>query len=146
MRLFSPYRVAALLLVFFCAAHTGGGMLSQKSLGFAADSVFTAMKKVHFQFNGADATWYEFWFGFGITASVFLLLSAVISWQLDRVEPQHWAAVSVIAWALFAAHVINAIIGWAYFFAGPGLFGTAIAVLLAVGAARKRAAATGSAS
>src|SRR5262245_4308687 len=73
-----PFRIATYLLVIFCALHTGGGMLAQKSLGPAADTVFAAMKAVHFDFNGSDCTWYGFWFGFGLTASVFLLFSAAV--------------------------------------------------------------------
>jgi hypothetical protein len=53
--------------------------------------------------------------------------------------------VSVIAWALFAAHVCNTLIAWVYFFAGPGLFGILITVLLAVGAVRKGVAQRGQA-
>jgi hypothetical protein len=44
-------------------------MLSQKSLGPESDAVFSSMKAVHFNFNGASCTWYGFWFGFGLMAS-----------------------------------------------------------------------------
>jgi hypothetical protein len=140
MRVFSPYRLAAYLLLVFCAGHTAGGMLAQKSLGAQADAVFASMKTVHFQFNGADATWYGFWFGFGLLASVFLLFSAFAAWRLDRVAPAQWPAVAAIAWALAAAHVGNAILSWAYFFAGPGAIATAVALLLVAGTIRKQRA------
>lgn len=48
MKYFTPYRLATYLLLVFCAGHTGGGMFAQKSLGPEADSVFSAMKSVHF--------------------------------------------------------------------------------------------------
>lgn len=137
MKYFTPFRIATYLLLLFCAAHTGGGMLSEKSLGFKADGVFALMKAVHFDFNGSDCTYYGFWFGFGITVSVFLLLSAVIAWQLDKVPASAWPAVSVIAWALVVSHAVNAFIGWKYFFLGPALFGIAITALMAYGAHRK---------
>jgi hypothetical protein len=141
MKYLTPYRIATYLLVLFFAGHTGGGMLAQKSLGPASDAVFAAMKSVHFTFNGADSTWYGFWFGFGIMASVFLAFSAVVSWQLDKVAPANWPAVSLIAWALVVAQASNAVISWAYFFAGPGIFATLVTVLSAIGAARKQRAA-----
>jgi len=131
------YRVATYLLVLFCAGHTAGGMLEQKSLGPDSDAVFSSMKAVHFVFNGADCTWYGFWFGFGITVSVFLLLSAVVAWTLAGVKPAHWPSVSPIAWALFASHVAQAVLSWKYFFVGPGVFSTAIAALLGIGAYRR---------
>jgi hypothetical protein len=135
----SPYRIATYLLVLFFVGHTGGGMLSQKSLGPPSDAVFASMKAVHFTFNGADCTWYGFWFGFGLVVSVFLLLSAIVAWQLDKVAPAQWSAVSVIAWAFCAAHLVNAALSWKYFFAGPGTIGTAVALLLGIGAWRKQA-------
>jgi hypothetical protein len=142
MRFVTPFRIATYLLVLFCVAHTAGGMLGQKSMGPAADAVFASMKSVHFTFNGADATWYGMWFGFGMMASVFLAFSAIAAWQLDRVTPEHWPAVSVIAWALVVSQACNAVVSWLYFFAGPGTFATAITLLMAVGALRKGKALT----
>ena len=84
----TPFRIAAVLLILFCAGHTAGGMLGQKSVGPESDAVFAQMKAVHFAFNGSDCTWYGFWFGFGLTASLFLLLSAIIAWQLDKYHPR----------------------------------------------------------
>ncbi len=137
MKYLGPYRIATYLLVLFCAGHTAGGMLEQKSLGPASDAVFSAMKAVHFDFNGADCTWYGFWFAFGLTASVFLLLSAVAAWTLDAAGPEHWSSVAPIAWALFASHAFHVFLSWRYFFAGPGVLSTIITVLLGLGAFRK---------
>jgi hypothetical protein len=136
----SPFRLASYLLIVFCAGHTYGGMLSQKPIGPEADAVFSAMKSVHFDFNGSICTWYGFWFAFGLLASVFLLFSAVAAWQLDKVEPASWPAVSVIAWALVVSHACNAVLSWMYFFAGPGILATVVTLLLAFGAARKQRA------
>jgi hypothetical protein len=138
----TPFRVASVLLAIFCLMHTAGGMLAQKSLGPESDAVFAAMKRVHFSFNGADSSWYGFWFGFGLTASVFLLLSAVIAWQLDHVPAAEWRHVSAIAWSLCASHVVHTVLAWKYFFAGPGVFGIVISVLIAVGAVMKGRAAS----
>jgi len=123
--------------VFF-AGHTAGGMLSQKSIGPGADAVFHAMKTVQFNFKGAICTWYGFWFGFGLMVSAFLLFSAIAAWQLDKVPPESWPLVSTIAWALAASQVCTAVLSWAYFFAGPGLVATAVALLLGAGAFRKQ--------
>jgi hypothetical protein len=140
VKYFTPYRIATYLLVFFFLGHTGGGMIAQKSLGPESDAVFSAMKSVRFVLNGSTCTWYGFWFGFGLITSVFLLLSAVIAWQLDRVPPSSWPVVSTIAWAFFASQVANAILAWLYFFAGPGIFATLVSVLAAMGALRKQSA------
>ena len=118
MKHLSLYRIATYLILLFCAGHTGGGMLAQKS-------------------GGASCTWYGFWFSFGLTASVSLLLAAVIAWQLDKVEPQAWPAVSVIAWALVASFACNTVLAGIYLFAGPTLLSTILTILLGAAAWRK---------
>jgi hypothetical protein len=116
-------------------------MLAQQSLGPEADAVFATMKTVHFRFNAADCTWYGFWFGFGLMASVFLLLVAAVAWLLDRVPPAHWSTVNGVAWALVVAMGANAVLSFAYFFVGPGALASLTTVLLSVGAIRKQRAA-----
>jgi hypothetical protein len=138
VKVITPFRVASGLLVVFCVMHTLGGMLAQKSLGADSDAVFAAMKRVHFDFNGADSTWYGFWFGFGLTVSAFLLLSAVMAWMFERIPPESWPQVSVVAWALIVSHAINTVLAWQYFFAGPGVFGILITGLLIAGTIRKQ--------
>jgi hypothetical protein len=138
----SVYRIATYLLVLFCVLHTAGGMLAQKSLGFESDAVFSSMKAVHFNFNGADCTWYGFWFAFGLTASVFLLFSAAVAWTLAATKPDNWSSMAPIAWALFASHAFHVFLSWRYFFAGPGVFSTVITSLLGIGAFRKSRAST----
>lgn len=133
MKYFTPFRIAAYLALLFCAGHTGGGMIAQKSLGPASDVVLAAMKSTHFVFNGADCTWYGFWFGFGLTVSAFLLLVAVTAFVLDRVTPDAWPQVQVIAWALIAAMAFNGVMAWRYFFAGPTIFSVVIVALLVAG-------------
>ena len=137
MKSITVFRSASVLLFIFCLMHTGGGMLAQKSLGPASDTVFDAMKRTHFSFNGADCTWYGFWFGFGLTASIFLLLSAIVAWELERIPNELWPSLKVIAWAFVFSHVANTVLAWEYFFAGPGVFGIVISLLLALGTARK---------
>jgi len=135
--IFAPFRSAAYLLVLYCLLHTAGGMRATRSFGAEADAVFDQMKTVQFVFNGSPSTWYGFWFGFGIMFSVFLILSAVIAWQLNKVAPAAWSNVSVIAWALCLAHLVTAFLSWKYFFLAPALFGVAISSLTAYGAYRK---------
>ena len=137
MKHFTLFRIAAYLTLLFCAGHTAGGMLAQKSLGPASDAVFDAMKSTHFTFNGADCTWYGFWFGFGLTVSAFLVLVAVTALVLDRVTPDAWPQVQVIAWTLIVAMAFNGVLAWRYFFAGPTVFSLIIVTLLVAGTLRK---------
>jgi len=95
------------------------------------------MKSTHFEFNGADCTWYGFWFGFGLTVSAFLVLVAVTALVLDLVTPEVWPQVQPLAWALVAAMAFNGVMAWRYFFLGPTVFSVVIVALLVAGTIRK---------
>jgi hypothetical protein len=140
MRFFTLHRVAAYLLLLFFGGHTAGGMLSNKSFGPQSDTVVAAMRSVHFQAQGADATWYGFWFGLGLDVSVFLLFSAVLAWYLGGVRPEERGPLRPVGWMLFVAQVPVALLSWRYFFVGPGVFSTVIAALLGAACLRWRAA------
>lgn len=135
-----PFRAAAVLLAVFCALHTWGGMLRQESLGAEADAVFAQMKEVPIHFGGAICTWYGFWFGFGLSNSIFLAFSALLAWQLGNVPRESWRDTRVMAWALVAAQSLQTILSARYFFAGPVIFGVLITALLTLGNWRKQRA------
>lgn len=109
----------------------------QSSRGAEADAVFESMKTVKFDFNGSTCTWYNFWFGFGLGASINQLLSATIAWHLDKVPPEQWEVVKGIAWALVASHAASGVLSWTYFFTGAGILSTLVTSLLTVGAWQK---------
>jgi hypothetical protein len=135
------FRIAAVVLALFFAGHTFGGMIMQKSMGPASDVVFASMKTVHFDFNGSSRTWYDFWFGFGLTASVFLAFSTFASWHFGRLPASAWPAVGSLVWGLCAACGALSALSFLYFFVGPGLFGAVAALLIGLGGLSMRSAA-----
>ena len=137
MKFFTPFRLAAYLLLIFCVLHTAGGMLSGRSLGQESDAVVHAMQAVRVTFGGSTGTWYGFWFGFGMMVSVFLLFSATVAWQLGNVAPEQWSSVAVIAWALVLSQLATSILSFQYFFAAPGVFALLAALCIAWGAIQK---------
>jgi len=136
MSYFGLHRIAAYLLLFFCAGHTLGGMLSNKSFGPESDAVFTAMTEVHFRAMGADCTWRGFWLGLGLNVSVYLLFAAVLAFYLGGAKQEHHPALAPVAWMLFASMVPVTYLSWKYFFVGPGVISTVVTLLLGVAALR----------
>ncbi len=136
MKYFNLYRISTYLLIIFAVTHTFGGLLSKKSLGPEADAVLASMKEVHFNFMGADSTYYGFYFGFGLVTTLFLLFSAVVTWYLGGLRPEERVSLSPISWALFVSYVLMAVLSWVYFFAGPGVTSTIVAVLLGIACIR----------
>jgi hypothetical protein len=129
------HRVAAILILLFAAGHTVGSLLG-RSPAPEADPVLEAMRTVHFRFNGADRTFEQIFFGFGLVMSIYLVACAFLAWRLARVGAASWPTFAALAWGLAGVQVITAIVAWKYFFAGPGLLTTAAALLLIVGNVR----------
>ena len=49
------------------------------------------MQSTHFYIMGSSRTYWDFYVGFGLFVSVFLLLAVVLAWQLGRLPPESLA-------------------------------------------------------
>jgi hypothetical protein len=139
-RYFNLYRLAAYVLVFFAAGHTLGALVETPRFGPASDTVVAAMKGVTVQVQGASATWYGFYRGFGWNVSVFFLFSAFLCWYLGGLTAAERRALAPLTWALFLSHAAGAVIAWVYFFPVPIVCATLVAVLLGIGCLQDRRA------
>ena len=61
------YRTASVLLLLFAAGHTIG--FRQVDPAWHADSLVDSMKSMHFNANGSDRTYWEFFVGFGLSVT-----------------------------------------------------------------------------
>src|SRR5258708_25752222 len=115
------YRICAGLLFLAALGHTLGGMLGTASrgphAGPEADHVFSLMKSVHFTWQGADTTWFNFWLGNGLCVSAFMLPAIVALWTLGGLDPSLVKATLPLAWALVAGLALTSVLGFKYF--GP---------------------------
>ncbi len=128
------YRIASVLLVLFAGTHTYG-MFQPPSRRATIDTVTFAMKNFHFEVLGATRSMWDFYFGFGMLLTAFLLFSALLSWQLGSVSRN--SSLPVIAWGFAACYAAVAVLCWIYFFPAPGIVSTMIAVCLMAAAAQK---------
>src|SRR5260370_35602894 len=81
------YRIAAILLLLFEAGHTSGFPWSDTQWGVDLGSV----QSTHFYIMGFSRTYWDFYVGFGLFVSVFLLLAVVLAWQLGGLPAQSFA-------------------------------------------------------
>jgi hypothetical protein len=72
------HRIAAVLLLLFDAGHTSGFPWSDPKWRVDLGS----MRSTHFYIMGFSRTYWDFYVGFGLFVSVFLLLAVVLAWQL----------------------------------------------------------------
>ena len=126
------YRFSSVLLVLFALGHTIG--FRQTDPRWNADAVANGMRSVRFEVQGFNRTYWDFFVGFGLFVSVFLLFAAVLAWRFGSMTPDRLAAIPVERWSFALCFVVIAGLTWRYFFVAPGVFSTLVALGLVAAA------------
>jgi hypothetical protein len=93
------------------------------------------------QSPGFTRTYWNFYVGFGLFVSVFLLLAAIFAWQLSSLPAETLRLVRSSAWALSVCFAAVTVLSWMYFFTIPIAFSGVITVCLIVATWRSARAA-----
>ncbi|NUM81419.1 hypothetical protein HUU42_11495 [bacterium] len=125
------FKVASGLLAFFGMAHTFGMFTEDEG---EIKAVVSMMRSVHFDAMGTSRTVFDFYFGFGLLLTLFLLFSSVLSWQLGNLSKEQPAIARRIAWPFAVAILVVAVLCWMYFFIAPQVIASLAAVCLIAGA------------
>ncbi|HLJ47214.1 MAG TPA: hypothetical protein VKU01_14455 [Bryobacteraceae bacterium] len=128
------YRISSILLVLFAIGHTFGFLQIDPTWG--VDSLVQSMKSTHFNVNGAERTYWDFFVGFGLFVTALMLLASVIAWQFGSLPPATLSAMRLSAWAFVVCFAVVAYLSWRYFFIVPLVFSIAILVCLSAAAWR----------
>ena len=131
MRSTTFLRIAAIITLLYFAGHTSGIPWTPDT-GPDAVPVIEGMKNHSFDVIGSMRTYWDFYLGFGIAISLFLLLLAVVLWQLGSLAKTEALRVRPIVASFFLAFVVNTVVAWKYFFAIPMVMSAAISVCLAL--------------
>jgi hypothetical protein len=126
------YRIAAVLLLLFAIGHTVGFRQSDPTWG--VDMLLASMRSIHFDVQGFNRTYWDFFVGFGFFVSVFLVLAAVLAWQLGGLPPANLALMRGTAWAFALCFAAITVLSWRYFFIPPVVFSLVITLCLIVAA------------
>jgi hypothetical protein len=93
-------------------------------------AVLEAMKSQRFEIAGVTRTYWDFYYGFGIAIIGYLLVQAVVLWQLGGLAKTEAVSVRPIIASLCVGFLVNAVIVWRFFFAIPLVMAAAIALSL----------------
>jgi len=124
------YRIAAVLLVLFDAGHTSAFPWSDPTWGVDIGS----MRSTHFYIMGFSRTYWDFYVGFGLFVSVFLVLAVVVAWQLGRLPPESLALMRGTACAFALCFAAITVLSWKYFFIVPIVFSVVTTLCLTLAA------------
>jgi len=126
------YRISSILLLLFAAGHTVG--FRQIDPNWGVDSLVQSMKTIHFNANGSERTYWDFFVGFGLFVTVLLVFASIIAWQFGSLPSATLAAMRISTWGFAVCFVVVAYLSWRYFFVIPVVFSIAISVCLGAAA------------
>jgi hypothetical protein len=126
------YRIASVLLMLFAVGHTLG--FRQTLPEWGVNSLVASMRTIHFNAQGFNRSYYDFYVGFGLFVSVLLLFASVSAWQLGGMNREALARIPGIRWSLAICFVAVTALSWMYFFLIPIIFSSVIAVCLLMAA------------
>jgi len=131
MKAFHFLRIAAVITLLYFAGHTAG-MPWTPYTDPEAMPILEAMKNHSFEAEGFKGTYWDLYFGFGLIISVYLLVQAVVLWQVASLAKIDAIRVRPIVVSFLAGFIINAAVSWKYFFVVPVVMAGVIALCLAI--------------
>src|SRR5215813_5693178 len=126
------YRIAAVLLLLFAIGHTLGFRQSDPTWG--VDALRSSMRSIHFDVQGFNRTYWDFFVAAGFSVGVLYLFAAILAWQLGGIPAATLAHLRGAAWAFALAFAVITVVSWRHLFLVPVAFSSAITVCLTAAA------------
>lgn len=126
------YRVTAILLLLFAAAHGFG--FTQHDPRWGVDALVASMQAFHFDVQGFNRSYWDFYLAGGYSTDVFVLFSAVLAWQLGGLPADTLRRLRVITWAFALCFAAVTAVAVTYLFIPPIVFSAVMTLGLALGA------------
>jgi len=126
------YRTASVLLILFALGHTLG--FRRVDPRWKLDSIIAALRSTHFEVQGLNRTYWDFYVGFGLFVTILLLFTAILAWQLGGLPKDHLSEMRPVSWSLAACFVLVTFLSWKYFFVVPVIFSGVVAICLILAA------------
>ena len=122
-------RIASGLTLIHAILHTVGGVFGKPIPGTAA-MVAATMQANHFVVFGVTRSYADFYFGLGMGITIFLIVEAVLLWQLSTVAKKNANELKPILAVLALGYLAFAVNSYLYFFQGPVVVEILIAMML----------------
>lgn len=126
------YRIASVLLILFAIGHTLGFRRIDPRWG--VDSLINQLRSTHFNVQGFNRTYWDFFSGFGLFVTILLLFAAIVSWQLGGLPRESLSLMSLVTWGLAICFVVVTFLSYQYFFIVPVVFSGVITLCLLLAA------------
>jgi hypothetical protein len=121
------YRIAAIILILFAAGHTFG-FLKFKPPNPEGVAVRDAMDTVYLQVGSGKVTYGDFYRGFGLFCTAYLLFTAYLAWHLGGLAQTNPQAIGALAWVFFVLQLVSLLLSWIYFLPPPVVLSAVVAI------------------
>lgn len=121
-------RLASVLSMLFAAGHTLGGRRSWSPIGESEG--LTAMRTFRFETMGVSRTYLDFYLGFGYSLSVFLVMQAILLWQVGTLAKTDRLQARPMILTFLLASIASGVLTWAFIFPMPVYLGSTITACL----------------
>jgi len=98
----------------------------------APAAVVEAMKSVSFDAMGSKRTYWDFYFGFGVSISIYLFVQAAVLWLIATLAKTQPTSVRPFVVTLLVAYAANVYVTWRYFFVVPLVLSIVMVTCLAL--------------
>jgi hypothetical protein len=122
-------RIAAILTFIHAILHTVGGVFGRIEPGAATIAV-QAMKGNQFLLLGHVRSFWDFYRGLGLAATISLTSESIVFWQLASVAKTEAGRVRPILITFAVAYAVFAVNSYTYFFIAPVIVEILIAACL----------------
>jgi hypothetical protein len=135
-------RIASGLTLIHSVLHTVGGVFGKPAPGVAAVTE-AAMRANEFAAFGLTRTYFQFYRGMGLGITIFLTAEAIVFWQMGTLAKTDAARLRPILATFMVAYLVFAVNSYVFFFSGPVIAETLIAVCLGMAIVTAKAAQPG---
>ena len=123
-------RVASVVTLIHAVLHTIGGVFGRVGAGPAAAAA-DAMKKNQFLVMGHIRSFWDFYFGLGLAATISLTAEGIVLWQLASLAKTDAQKLRPIIATFMVAYLVQSVNSNAHFFIGPVITEVLMAACLA---------------
>jgi len=134
-------RIASILTFFHAVLHTIGGVFGEAEPGLQQATMAT-MKANQFPLMGSMRSYWDFYFGLGLAVSVFLLIEAIVFWQLGELARTEAPRLRPLLVTFLLGYLGLAVNSTMYIFAPPAVIEVLIALCLGWAILKSRTAAS----
>lgn len=124
-------RIASVIGLLFALGHSMGSPWTPVNEPAPA-SVVEAMKSISFDAMGSNRTYWDFYFGFGVSISIYLFLQAAVLWLLATLSKTQPTFVRPFVVVFLVAYAVNVYVTWRYFFVVPLVLSIVMVICLAL--------------